>query len=305
MARREPSRCENGICGEDAVVLPAEQPFKKEEEEAAREVRIDQQISYSNILQLSKVSKQIPTFKAIIKPKTDNNADCKKILKEIINPCNLKIGVSKLKQLKSGDVLIETERKKDISVLCEAINKESSELRAIPNKKFLPRMIIRDIPEEIDEKNAISTIIKQNSELNIKNDEITFKYILKNKRNNRNLIIEVKPELRKKLIDKRLKIMWVTCPVLDFIHLKKCYNCNKYNHSSKICKGELSCPLCAEKHCLKDCKATPDKFTCINCVNFNKYNKKKVNTNHSVFSSKCEYKKVIEDKLKANIDYGF
>ena len=85
---------------------------------------------------------------------------------------------------------------------------------------------------------------------------MTPKYIYTNKSKNRNLVMEVDPTTRTKLLTNKVKLGWLICYVGDYIHITLCYNCCKYEHKAKDCKGEETCPLCAGKHKLKECTAS-------------------------------------------------
>jgi hypothetical protein len=66
------------------------------------------------------------------------------------------------------------------------------------------------------------------------------------------------------------------------------YKCSKYNHKHSECRGEETCPDCVGKHKMKECTAKAGEYKCINCINYNEYNKHgKVNENHSALSKDC------------------
>jgi hypothetical protein len=72
----------------------------------------------------------------------------------------------------------------------------------------------------------------------------------------------------------------------------------------KECRGTETCPLCAGNHNLKDCKAQPVDFKCINSWTYNHHNKNtKINENHSALDKKFPSMPVIMEKYKRNTDY--
>jgi len=136
-------------------------------------------------------------------------------------------------------------------------------------------------------ENAKELIMKQNSELCIENEDITPRYLFKDKRKANNLVLEVNSTTRMKFLVKKMKLGWNMCNVDYYIGINGCYKCSKFNHRAQDCKGELNCPICAENHSLRECKATKEQYKCINC-NFNKYNQKSpVNTQHSSIENSC------------------
>ena len=137
-----------------------------------------------------------------------------------------------------------------------------------------PRLIIYNVPDELSIENAKELIIKQNSEMSIEEEDITPRYLFKDKRKANNLVIEVNSKTRMKFLGKKMKLGWNMCNVEDYIKINRCYKCSKFNHRAQDYKGELTCPICAENHSLQDCKATEEQYKCINCTNFNKYNQK-------------------------------
>ena len=102
--------------------------------------------------------------------------------------------------------------------------------------------------------------MKQNSELCIEKGDITPRYLFKDKIKSNNLVIEINSTRRKKLLGKEMKLGWNMCNVDDYIRINRCYKCSKFNHRAQDCKGELTCPICAEKHSLRECKATKEHY---------------------------------------------
>jgi hypothetical protein len=101
-----------------------------------------------------------------------------------------------------------------------------------------------------------------------------------------------------------MKLGWNMCNVEDYIKINRCYKCSKFNHRAQDCKGELTCPICAENHSLWDCKATEEQYKCISCTNFNKYNQKSpVNAKHSSLDKSCSCYLNALRRFTEKIDY--
>ena len=198
------------------------------------------------------------------------------------------IGITTFKGLRNG-LLIETQNKKEIDALSKTINEVcSEELEASTPRRRNPRLIVYNVPDEVNIENAKELIMKQNSELCIEKEDITPRYLFKDKRKANNLVIEVNSSTRKKFLGKKMKLGWNMCSVDDYIRINRCYNCSKFNHRTQACKGELTCPVCAGNHSLRECTATKEQYKCINCINFNKYNQRSpVNAKHSSLDNSC------------------
>ena len=89
-----------------------------------------------------------------------------KLLKEKVKPLELKVGITSLKKLKDGRVLIEASSKTDINIMGNKIREECAETMA-GNMQTLrkPRMIIINTPIEKNPVNILETLTRQNPEL--------------------------------------------------------------------------------------------------------------------------------------------
>jgi hypothetical protein len=94
----------------------------------------------------------------------------------------------------------------------------------------------------------------QSLELNIREGSIAAKFIYDTKKKNRNAVVEVNAETRIPLLNKKLRIGWQICWIDDYITANRCYESSKFNHRTQNCSTEVTCPLCAGNHTLKDCE---------------------------------------------------
>jgi hypothetical protein len=143
----------------------------------------------------------------------------------------------------------------------------SEELEASMPRLRNSRLIIYNFPDELN----IENVKEQSSELCIENDNITPRYLFKDKRKANNLVTEVNSM---KFLEKKMKLGWNMCDVDDYTKINRCYKFSKFNYRAQDLKGELTCPICAENHSLQECRASKEQYKCINCTNFNKYNQK-------------------------------
>jgi hypothetical protein len=134
--------------------------------------------------------------------------------------------------------------------------------------------------------------------------EAAARFMFRTKKGEINMVVEVGPETRKKLLQSKLKIGWLICRARDYLLAKRCFKCSRYNHKHHECKGQKMCPLCARRHLLKDCKTPSNQHKCINCMNYNRHSKKgKVCENHSSLSTDCLSLQAVLARYIQNTDY--
>ena len=243
-------------------------------------------------------------FKMHVKSKNNQSTEyIKTLIKTKLNPVEMKVGINAMKALKNGHVLIESANKEEIATICSSINEKCGlELEANASKLRKPRMIIFNVPEDISVENASGGIVAQNPELNLSANEIIPKFIFEDRKKMKNLIIEVNSETRNIIKGKRLKIGWNICNNDDYLKISRCFKCSKYNHRAKDCHAEVTCPKCAGNHTLRECRS--QQLKCINCCNYNKYNKNDVvDENHSSLDSSCKCYQMMLKRYIANTDY--
>jgi len=107
-------------------------------------------------------------------------------------------------------------------------------------------------------------MIAQSPDLNLKAGDINAKLSYETKKHIQNLVIEVIVQTRKLLLQKKVKLGWLICNIEDYIVANRCFKCSRFNHGFGECRGEETCHLCAGRHKLKECTATPMEYKCIN-----------------------------------------
>jgi len=179
-----------------------------------------------------------------------------RVLKEKVNPAEIKVGITSLKTLRDGRILIEPGSRTELNLLGDTIREEYAETLVVNMQSLRkPRMIILNTPTEITPENILEILTQQNSELATEGENIVPKFCYTTKRGTRNIVTEVNSEIRKRLLHNRVKLGWTLCKVDDYLVAKRRFRCSRYNHTRKECKGEYVFPLCTENHKLKECKA--------------------------------------------------
>jgi hypothetical protein len=86
-------------------------------------------------------------YKLVVKSKNNQNAEyTRTLLKSKVNPTQMKVGISALKTLKNGQLLIESEKKSDLEEVCKKINKVcGEELESYMPTLKNPRIIVFNV----------------------------------------------------------------------------------------------------------------------------------------------------------------
>ena len=195
-------------------------PPSAAEDEKQHRTRTEQGKLYSQVLR----GEYKQTHKITVTSKESSPANAvKEILRSIINPTEIKVGINTFKTLRNGKVLIEARSKDDLEILAKGIiDKCGDKLTVSVQKMRNPRLVIYDIPEDTTTLNIEDTIIAQNPELNLNKGDITAKFEYATRRNKRNLVIEVTASTRRQIIqNKKAKIGWVMCDLGDYLALLK------------------------------------------------------------------------------------
>jgi hypothetical protein len=231
--------------------------------------------------------------------------EAKRIIKEAVDPKSLKLGINKVKYLANNAVLVECESKADSDILEKELSKLSSVTVERPKRK-LPTILLKYVPNEVDDEEIKDTIIHQNNLSHLVDPTLNVKFTKRSFNEARHVVIEVSPKLRRELISlEKIKIRWSMCRAEDFVAVTRCFRCLGFGHTSKFCQSQQKCSYCAEDHHWKEC-GQQHQTQCSNCLKANSYIQeegKKYNTNHSVFSKDCPKLKRIEALVISKTEY--
>lgn len=292
------------ILAKDIVIKDLEKQLSQAEQKSAVAPPVNRRPNYSAVLTGQQQKQDAARkFNVVVKSKKNQTTEyMKTYIKTKISPAEIKVGVSSFKSLKNGNILIQTGNKSDMDSICKNINEKcGDEVEANGTKLWNPRLIIFNTPEDMNLDDLKDAILAQNSELNLQENDVTPRFIFKDRKGKTNLIMEVNSETRKKLEGRKLKVGWNMCGHDDYIKINRCYKCNKYNHRANDCTGTLTCPLCAGNHSMRECTAQRNQYRCINCIRFNQFNTKDpADEHHSALDKSCNQYKI---KLKNYIDH--
>lgn len=228
-----------------------------------------------------------------------------KALQEVVNPAELNLKIDSAKALKTAVVVKcadEVSRESLMDHLQKSLGSNFSIEKA---KKWNPRLLIKGVELDLFDKSneyIVGLIIKLN------NFDETFannvRVVTKIKYSSGfNLVLEVSNDIRKIMLNKdKLFVGWKSCWCVDYIYVRRCYQCSKFGHTSNDCKNNPTCGKCSETHDTKSCTVT--SYKCINCMDYNERRGCAVSVEHMAGDvNKCmAYNKEVEF-LKTKIQY--
>lgn len=239
----------------------------------------------------------------IIKPKEQQESEkTKRMIKENIDIKNMLIGVSKLKKGGKGTFILGCESEQELKQLKSTVSsKLGTEYEIIEPKGARPILKIFNLEEEdfrCNEDQIVDMIIKQNhldEERRGFHMKILKKIIRKSIENDKTtrvkkeggvVIVEVDDATHVEMLKmEKINVGWKKCRVVNYLNVKRCFNCWGFYHIADNCTRPLACSRCAGDHKSSDCKAKKEK--CVNCMYKNKTYNLKINEEHNAMSRQC------------------
>lgn len=171
-------------------------------------------------------------------------------------------------QTKSGDLVIKPQNKESHDMLKAIANERKCQLKDEPPMR--PRLQVHGLYSSLAPGEIVSLIESQNPELNIPSDDpaSSIKPIFKRGPRDRptvNWVVEVTPELYRRLESGHLYLAFSKCRVTKYEEVTQCYRCLKYGHSASRCSVDKEiCANCATPgHKSSECNINLPK--CVNC----------------------------------------
>lgn len=235
----------------------------------------------------------------VIKPKRKQESSItKEALMKSCNPATLEVGITQVKNIKEGGILIKCNSKEEVEKIRSATEKKlkrSYDIR-LPNQ-INPRIKIVGIEEDMDKETIEEMIRKQNACL-IKEHHLLDVKIIKKMRTRYMAIAECDPSCFSLLVESgKLSIGWSRCSVYEYVPVFRCYKCGNFDHKASECTEEDRCLLCTSvSHKTENCN---EKVKCHNCVLMNEKFSLKLNVEHNIFDLNCSvYLRKVEAKRK-------
>ncbi|XP_023217356.1 uncharacterized protein LOC111619771 [Centruroides sculpturatus] len=223
----------------------------------------------------NRASPNKPKHIIFVKPndssKLKNSEEVKESFMRIINPRSEQIRFRQVRKLKSRGIMIEVEREGDFAKIMNNSKLHEHGLKTQPLEKRKPRMIIYDIPKNVNEEELLAVIKSMNEEVFAGTTNEEFSLLFKTGKRREevvNWVAEVSPAVRGKLLSQqRLYIDYNSCKVKDFMAISRCFRCQSYGHIAKFCKDEEdTCSHCAETgHKFTNCPKKKEAAQCAAC----------------------------------------
>lgn len=236
----------------------------------------------------SKKQEAVIIIKPLEENANNNSEDTKRDIKNKIDVAKLGVGITKLKKVTRGAVVVGCEDERQADKLKEKVTKDLGEKYIVqaPMKKKL-KIKIYDVGRE-DSENEQDFWEKIEEQNGFRKDSTVGKIIHKstNERTKKTTIIaEVNDEIYEKLLELgKVKIGWKICKVQEYIGILRCYKCCGYYHFAKDCNKKETCGNCAGQHVTKECRGQEKK--CVNCEEkIKNFKIKNLKSNHSAYDN--------------------
>ena len=208
----------------------------------------------------------------VIKPKNEDqsNGQTKSDIMRTLNPVDLDISVSKVKNIQSGGILIGCNKPDDVHKFKQmAEQKLSAGYKIHEVKSNNPKLKLVGMIEKYSEDQLLKFLKAQNDVFSEDSKCSVVKiWSTKNNKHLYQALLDIdRITFCKVMTQGNLFVNYDVCSVFDATDLKICYKCSGFNHFQTSCKSsKFVCPKCSLDHSVKECPsdAVP---RCANCVN--------------------------------------
>lgn len=256
----------------------------------------------NNVKSYASVVRNTTTPAVLVVPKdqSQSGTKTKSALLENIDPLELDVHLSQVKDVKNGGVLVgcrnSEENEKFKRIVTEKLSKdyEIRQLRGIN-----PRIRVVGISDKLTGDEVKQYVIKMNSAIFDECSECNVLEVSKLKRAND--VYQAVLQLDRASYDRSIKagylfIGYDCCRVYDAVSVLRCFNCSGFNHSAKQCTKPIACPRCGGAHKVADCSA--QQLNCVNCVGGGV---EMTDVAHAAWDTKCpSYIKAV-DRLRSEL----
>jgi hypothetical protein len=232
----------------------------------------------------------------------------KKALLEAVDPVATNIRIKNVRKARSGKVVVQVHSKADAAKIVENQAIKEKGLTAAPPAARKPRLILYDVPRDLEVDGVRRALIRQNTELLEGVGETTFKEecvfcfrLGKGNEDTVNWVLEVTPGMRDKLRKaSRLYVGWRSCRVADFMSVTRCFRCLDVGHVARYCKvAEEVCSHCSlSGHKRDKCPNTAKPMVCAVC------RRRGRPANHAVSDRGCPSYAMAINRYAGTVDHG-
>ena len=218
-----------------------------------------------------------------------------------------KAGVTKSYTNKVGQTIFVCNSDKSKQALLPHVEKAFTGRTINTPKPRLPTISVPFIHGKYGNEELLDVLRAQNEDrgilLNRDNAQVMFTTPMRDRDGLYQAVIRVSNEVRDKIKSNgdRLYIGVNSCPVFDRFFIKRCNNCQEYNHFHKDhggCKKTPVCSRCTGNHDSRTCRTDKNMYQCANCINAGRDD-----FHHSADSLDCPTYIAEQEKLKKSISY--
>lgn len=258
--------------------------------------------TYANAL--LNIPKKNKVARIKVKPKQNFKGDTLSVVQsQVATKTSAK--VLKMSKAPNGSVFIKCESEKDSDAIVKTLNEQNSDMLSVEKfQKSNPRIRITNITREQDKDELVNDVIGRNG---LSPGSLTVVHTYRQRLGGFGAIAEVSADAYHRIMStKTVFVGCDNCRVYDVFDVGRCRNCCGYNHSYRKCLDKFGrppcCFRCAGNHEGTTCTSEIKK--CINCINANKYLKKKRDIDHAADDIKlCESFKVRWEQCILNTNY--
>lgn len=246
----------------------------------------------------------------VIRPKVgqvQGRAKTSEIVKKAVDPTELGIGVTKVKGVKDGGLVVCLEDNNDREKLKIEVEKKLGQQYDIKEvQKWKPRVKVVGIYENLSKDEMKECIMKQNSF--VQNESDVEVIIVKKVKNKFMAILEVSADTFRKIMEAgKLRIRWSVCRVFECFDILRCYRCLGFNHKAENCRnleenGKVCSRCGGQDHREKECREEERK--CVNCVRANRHFNMNLDIYHGAFDNDCSVLLRQMERKRERIEYN-
>lgn len=215
-----------------------------------------------------------PTI-VMVEPLPDSNLDSaekvREALQAAVDPIEAGWSVVNLRKRGRG-VEVRTRSARDAERVTSSSALGNAGLSARVVDREMPRVLLYDVPRELDEPRILSALKAQNSDGSAAFAGSSWGRLshFTGPRDGptRNVVLYVSPGVRTHLVSRgRVSIGWRRCRVIDFVSVTRCYRCQEFGHVRARCKAPRDvCSHCAGDHDRSACPASGGPAKCAPCA---------------------------------------
>lgn len=189
----------------------------------------------------------------------------KTILQKTVNPADIATRIERIGFCGNNSVMIEGSGLRS-EELTKNTRLSDAGLEVRPDRKYKPRLIVHDIPVELEKEQIAGSIIEQNLSSAVRDDLSVVYLYPAGRKKFRSCVIEVSPSTRESLLGRgKVCIDWRMCRIDDHISILQCFKCSSFGHVQSACVNKTCCSRCAGEHLSRDCSAG-NNYKCGNCL---------------------------------------